>query len=68
LSLTAAAPSGASAAGKVSLTATAGDLVTGITQVAESGLTLTYELDAEVTAGVVPSATKTVTLTIADGA
>ncbi len=64
LSLTAAAPTGATAAGKVSLTATAADLVTSITQVAESGLGLTYELDAEVTAGVVPSASKTVTLTI----
>jgi hypothetical protein len=66
LALTAGAPTNASANSEVSLSSTAAELVTGITQVAESGLALNYKLMALVTAGVVPSATKTVTLTITD--
>lgn len=66
LSLTAASASGTSA-GKQALTGVAADVVTGLTGVAESGQTLTYELAATVAAGVVASASKTVTLTIADG-
>jgi len=67
LSLTATAPSVGTSAGKQPLSDSAADVVTGITQVAESGIGLSYELDATVTAGVVESASKTVTLTIADG-
>jgi Ribonuclease G/E len=66
LSLAAASASGTSA-GEQTLTATAVDVVTGLTGVAESGQTLTYGLSATVAAGVVASASKTVTLTIADG-
>lgn len=53
-----------SSAGDVSLSTTAGDLVTSIETVAESGLTITYTLSATVTAGVVSQAQKTVTLTL----
>jgi hypothetical protein len=58
------APTGGSSAGAVTLTTTAADLVTGITQQAESGLTVTYTLSATVSAGVVASDTRTVTLTL----
>ena len=68
LSVTVAAPSASgTSAGKTSLSATAADVVTGITEVAESGLSIQYELDAEVTAGVVSSDTRTVTFTITAG-
>ena len=66
LSLTAASASGSSA-GEQTLSTTAADVVTGLTGVAESGQTLTYGLSATVAAGVVASASKTVTLTIVDG-
>jgi hypothetical protein len=58
---------GTGAAGKQSLSTTAADIATGLTTIAESDQTLTYELTALVTAGVVASASKTVTLTIVDG-
>jgi hypothetical protein len=61
------APTGGTNIPDVTLTAVAADLVTGITQVAESGKAITYKLSATVAAGVVTSANKTVTLTIADG-
>jgi hypothetical protein len=61
------APTGGTSAGAVTLTSTAADLVTGISTVAQSGLTITYTLSATVDAGVVASASKTVTLTIIDG-
>lgn len=67
LSLTATAPTGGTSAGKLGLTATAQDVVSGITKVAETGIALQYELSALVTAGTVESASKTVTLTIIDG-
>jgi hypothetical protein len=67
LSLTATAPTVGSSVGKVVLSDSAADVVTGITQVADGdGNTLTYELAATVAAGVVESASKTVTLTIVD--
>jgi hypothetical protein len=59
-----AAPSGASSAGNVTLTSTATNLVTGITQVAAPSNVITYTFNASVTAGVIPATTKTVTLTI----
>lgn len=62
-----AAPTGATSAGDVTLGTTAGDLVTVITQKAESAKTITYKLSATVAAGVVTSAQKTVTLTVTDG-
>jgi len=60
------APTGATSAGNVVLGIIAADLVTGISQVAESGLTITYTLSATV-AATPGSGTRTVTLTIVDG-
>jgi hypothetical protein len=62
-----AAPSGGASAGNVTLSTTAADLVTGITQSAETGLTITYTLSATVAAGIVASDTRTVTLTLTAG-
>jgi hypothetical protein len=67
LSATLAAPSGGSSVGKVELTTTDSDLVTGISTLSQSGLGISYELAATSAAGVVPAATKTVTLTITAG-
>ncbi|PKL42450.1 MAG: hypothetical protein CVV41_14675 [Candidatus Riflebacteria bacterium HGW-Riflebacteria-1] len=62
------APSVGASAGVVTFTAaTAVTLVTGITQVAESGLGITYTMSASLAAGAIPSATKVVTLTIVAG-
>jgi hypothetical protein len=60
-------PTGGTSAGAVTLTAGAQDLVTGITERAETK-GISFELSALVTAGVVPSATKILTLTIVDAA
>ena len=67
LLVTLTAPTGGSSAGQVALSTTAQDLVTGISTLAESGLTISYEFTADAAAGVVASSTKTVTLTVADG-
>jgi hypothetical protein len=67
LSLTAAAPSGATSAGSKTLSTSTTDLVTGISGVAASNLTLTYELAATLAAGIVPSSTRTVTFTLVTG-
>ncbi len=65
LRVTLVAPTIGTTAGTVPLTAVAANLVTAISTVADNlGNTITYELDALVTAGVVPSAVKTVTFTI----
>ncbi|MEN3370007.1 MAG: hypothetical protein V7609_2150 [Verrucomicrobiota bacterium] len=64
LSVNLAAPSGATSAGPVALSTTAQDLVTGISTLNESGKSISYSLSATAAAGVVPSASKTVTLTI----
>jgi hypothetical protein len=61
------APTGGTSAGATTLTTVAADLVTGITQKAETAKTITYTLSATVAAGVVASDTRTVTLTVADG-
>ena len=61
------APTGGTSAGATSLGTSASDLVTGITTLNESGKTITYSLSATSAAGVVSSASKTVTLTVADG-
>ena len=68
LTVTLAAPSVGSSAGAVVLSTEAADVVTGITEVVDSGKTITYELDATVAAGIVGSGSKTVTFTITDGA
>ena len=62
------APTGGSSLGSVGLSAVDADLVTGITQKAESGLTITYTLSATVSAGIVASDSRTVTLTLTAGA
>jgi len=67
LLVTLTAPTGGSSAGQVILSTTAQDLVTGISTLAESGLTISYEFTADASAGIVASSTKTVTLTVADG-
>ena len=64
LSVALAAPSGAASAGQVALSTTPADLVTGISTLNETGKAIAYELTATSAAGVVPSASKTVTLTI----
>jgi hypothetical protein len=67
LLVTLTAPTGGSSAGQVTLSMTAQDLVTGISTLAEGGLTISYEFTATAAAGVIASSTKTVTLTVADG-
>ena len=64
LTLNAAAPTGATSGGALTLSATAVDLVTGISTLNEAGKALSYTLSATSAAGVVASGTKTVTLTI----
>ena len=63
LSATMAAPSGASSAGQQALTATAVNLVTGITKVRSSGLSLNYEARSTVDASP-DNYSRTVTYTI----
>jgi hypothetical protein len=59
------APAGSgTSAGPVVLTTTAQELVTGISTLNETGRAITYSLQATSAAGVVSSASKTVTLTI----
>ncbi len=58
------APSTGTSAGAQELTETAIDVVTGIGQVAESNLPITYTFSATVSAGVVTSSTRTVTFTL----
>jgi hypothetical protein len=67
LSANLGAPGGATSTGTQSLTTTAVDLVTGITQLNSSGLSLTYTLAATAAAGVVASGTRLVTFTIYGG-
>lgn len=67
LTVSLAAPTGGTSAGAVTLGTVAGDAVTGITKLNESGKTITYNLSATSAAGVITSASKTVTLTIVSG-
>lgn len=67
LSANLGAPSGASSSGLQALGTTAVDMVTGITKLNATGLSLSYQLDATATAGVVSSATRVVTYTITGG-
>jgi len=67
LTVNLAAPTGGTSAGVTSLSSVAANLVTGIDTLNESGKTITYSLSATSAAGVVGSATKTVTLTVVDG-
>jgi hypothetical protein len=67
LSANLGAPSGATSNGLTALSTSAVDVVTSITKLAESALTVTYQLDATVAAGVVSSTSRTVTYTITGG-
>jgi len=60
------APTGGASAGAVTLSTTAADAVTGIDAIAQSNIAAAFTLDATAAAGVVASASKTCTLTIAD--
>ncbi|HUR20890.1 MAG TPA: hypothetical protein VMZ90_08800 [Vicinamibacterales bacterium] len=64
LSVNVTAPSGALSADFVALTTSDQDLVTGIDNVNESGVAISFKLEATVAAGVIASATKTFTMTI----
>lgn len=64
LSVTLGAPDGAFSTGKKGLSSTPIALVTGISKKNETGKSISYELAATSAAGVVASASKTVTLTI----
>jgi hypothetical protein len=52
--------------GYVPLTPSASDVVTGISQVADNSMTITYKLSATVGAGVLSTDTRTVTFTLSD--
>lgn len=67
LSVNLTAPTGGTSTGSVDLTTTDQDLVTGISSLAESGLSISYTFSATSAAGTISSASKTVTFTVADG-
>ena len=67
LSADLAAPSSGSSAGYVSLGTSAADLVTGMTKVAQSGMSLALKLSTTVSAGTVSSTTNTITYTVLQG-
>ncbi|OFX15320.1 MAG: hypothetical protein A2Z18_08100, partial [Armatimonadetes bacterium RBG_16_58_9] len=67
LTITMAAPTSGVSAGAVTLSATAADAVTSIDTEAASSKTITYGFTATMAAGVISSASKTVTLTITAG-
>ena len=64
LTVTFAAPPGATSLGAVVLDNTARDVVTDIPRNTNSTQSITYQVNAVVSAGVVPSSARTVTLTI----
>jgi hypothetical protein len=68
LSVWLAAPTGADSEGYQALSTTPTAVVTGISTLNESGLGITYKLEATSAAGVVASDTRMVTLTISAGA
>ncbi|HEX5869436.1 MAG TPA: hypothetical protein VFY65_03410 [Longimicrobium sp.] len=68
LSVTLAAPTGGTSTGAVTLSTTAQDVVTGVSNVNQSGLSISYGLSATVAAGVVAAGNRTVTYTITAGA
>ncbi|MGE5558830.1 MAG: hypothetical protein ACM3WV_09485 [Bacillota bacterium] len=63
LNLSVVAPTGGTATA-INLTTVDQNLVTGISTLAETGLTITYTFSATAAAGVIPSAQKIVTLTL----
>lgn len=67
LSASLAAPPGATSAGLIALGTAPVDVVTGITRLNASGLSLSYQLSATSSAGVVSSTSSVVTYTITGG-
>ena len=61
------APTGGTSAGYQALSTSDVDLVTGITKLNETGLALSYKLDATSAAGTLSSTTRVVTFTITGG-
>lgn len=59
-----AAPTGAASLGAVALDGTARDVVTGIPRSTNATRSITYQLSATVTAGVVPTSSRIVTITV----
>lgn len=68
LSANLGAPTGGTSAGLQALSTGAVDLVTGITKLNQTGLGISYQLDATSAAGVITSTTRVVTYTITGGA
>lgn len=66
LGLNVAAPTGGSSAGTTTISNVAADVVTGIDAVAQTGISMTFYLDATAAAGVIGAASKTLTLTLVD--
>jgi hypothetical protein len=66
LKVTLAAPGTGSSAGATALTTTAANLVSGITPTNAASSTITYKLEADVTAGAQAQASRTVSFTIID--
>lgn len=64
LSVALAAPTGATSLGAVNVSTTAATLVTGISNIAQAGLAITYTLTASPSAAQVTAATNTITYTI----
>lgn len=67
LSVNLEAPKGATSAGTVNLTTTSSNLVTGIANLAQGSMAITYNLSATLAAAQVSGATNTVTYTIGPG-
>jgi hypothetical protein len=66
LELNPTAPTGGIGGAYVTLTAAAANIVTAVDAVSEDSIAMTYRLSATAAAGVVPSDTRTVTVTLAD--
>jgi hypothetical protein len=66
LTLNLTAPTNGTSQGDVTISSTPADVVTAIDAVAEANINMTFKLDATVSAGVVASASKTLTLTLTD--
>lgn len=58
------APNGAVSAGPVDLDTSNQNVVTGITQVAQSSLAVTYVFETTIVAGIIPTTTRVVTFTL----
>jgi hypothetical protein len=66
LKLNLTAPTGGTSPGDVTISSTPEDVITAIDAVAEANINMTFKMDATVSAGVVASDSKTLTLTLTD--